>query len=66
MDQIHKEWLKVSKLLHSLTPYILKVYQRKEDINLFISTYSKFLYEKMAILDLLKANNALAFQLQAT
>ena len=46
---------------------MLKVYQWKEDnINLFISTCNKFLFEETSVLDLLKVNNALAFRLYNT
>ena len=46
---------------------MLKVYQWKEDnFNLSISTWNKFLFENTSVLDVLKVNNALAFQLYKT
>lgn len=54
-------------LLYPLIIDMLKVYQWKEDsINLSISTWNKFLFENTSVLDVLKVNNALAFQLYKT
>lgn len=54
-------------LLYPLIIDMLKVYQWKEDnINLSISTWNKFPFENTSVLDVLKVNNALAFQLHKT
>lgn len=66
MQQIHEERRKI--IIVCMTTFFNNLYseglsKKRRQHQIFTSTYNKFLFEEISILDLSKVNNAVACQL---